>query len=194
METKTCTKCEATKPVGEFDHFNDKSRNKVRVRAHCKTCRRGMVKSYDDSNKDKKADYNKKYRSENEDALKEARKRYHLNNRERILSYLKTWRKENPDIVAYHGVKKRQKKRCATPNWLTEDQKEQIKSIYEHAKDCNHFGDGRYEVDHIVPIQGKSVCGLHVPWNLQVIPMDVNRAKNNHHDPDIQCPTTQGTS
>lgn len=193
MKTKVCTKCQSEKSESEFDKFNDKSRGKVRVRAHCKQCRRSMVKSYDSHNKDKKADYNKKYRTDNEDILRERRKKYHLDNREKILGYLKEWRNQNPDIVAFHGVKKRQKKRKATPAWLTEEHKRQIKSMYEHAKDCNSVGEGRYEVDHIVPLQGENVCGLHVPWNLQVIPMDINRAKNNRYDPDdIYSPTAKG--
>jgi 5-methylcytosine-specific restriction endonuclease McrA len=35
------------------------------------------------------------------------------------------------------------------------------------------------EVDHIIPISHKDVCGLHVPWNLSIIPTKDNRVKTN---------------
>lgn len=67
----------------------------------------------------------------------------------------------------------------ATPSWLTPEQKQQIADTYEHMRDCRAVTGEDYHVDHIVPLRGESVCGLHVPWNLQVIPAHVNISKSN---------------
>ena len=69
--------------------------------------------------------------------------------------------------------------RDATPNWLTPEQRKEILDIYEHMRDCRAVTGEAYHVDHIVPLNGKNVCGLHVPWNLQVLPSDVNLSKSN---------------
>ena len=61
MADKVCTKCGETKALSEFDHFRDKSRGKVRVRGHCKSCRRLKVSEYDSQNREKKKVYNKTY-------------------------------------------------------------------------------------------------------------------------------------
>lgn len=70
----------------------------------------------------------------------------------------------------------------ATPKWLTKEQKQQIVDTYELMRDCRTITGEDYHVDHIVPIKGDNICGLHVPWNLQVLPADVNLSKSNNHD------------
>lgn len=73
---------------------------------------------------------------------------------------------------AHHEAMRRARRIQATPKWLTDQQKQDIKNIYISCP-------SGHEVDHIVALQGKNVSGLHVPWNLQHLPSIVNRAKGN---------------
>jgi hypothetical protein len=68
------------------------------------------------------------------------------------------------------------------PNWLTESDFLAIKCIYQVAAMRNANSDIKWSVDHIIPLNGKTVSGLHVPSNLQVIPLKENRAKWNHYE------------
>lgn len=67
-------------------------------------------------------------------------------------------------------------KGLATPKWLTKEHKNQLREIYKNRPEGHH-------VDHIVPIQGENVCGLHVPWNLQYLPAAENIRKSNSFNP-----------
>ena len=62
---------------------------------------------------------------------------------------------------------------------------EQIKELYTCAQMFKLYTGEEYHVDHIVPLQGKLVCGLHVPWNLQVIPARDNHVKYNKLQEEI---------
>ena len=66
-----------------------------------------------------------------------------------------------------------------TPPWLTKKHKFQIGLKYELAANLTDLFGEPYEVDHIIPLRGKKVCGLHVPWNLQVITKAENCSKGN---------------
>ena len=79
------------------------------------------------------------------------------------------------------AAKRRAVERNATPKWLTKSQLQEMEEIYALAQelawlnqDCKPF-----DVDHIIPLQGVNVSGLHVPWNLQLLNISENRSKRN---------------
>jgi hypothetical protein len=69
------------------------------------------------------------------------------------------------------------RRRLPKKHKLSKIYKKQCQEIYKEASNKEGF-----EVDHIVPLIHKDVCGLHVPWNLQIIPISENRKKSNNYD------------
>jgi hypothetical protein len=111
--------------------------------------------------------------------VQENRKKYKDKNREILRAKGRQYIKENPHIVNANTAKRRALKRNATPTWLTKRHFMDFKLIYKLAKLTEKATGIKYEVDHIVPLAGKDVCGLHVPWNLQHLPAKENIIKGN---------------
>lgn len=91
----------------------------------------------------------------------------------------KKWKKKNPGKNAASASKYHSGKLKRTPAWLSNNQLNEIKQFYKHAEYLTHYTKTIFEVDHIVPLRGKYVSGLHVPWNLQLITAEENRRKYN---------------
>ena len=91
----------------------------------------------------------------------------------------KKYRANNPDKFRSYYAKRRAAKLQRTPPWLTKEHLQQIESVYELAKRLTDETGVMYHVDHIVPLRGEFVSGLHVPWNLRAIPATENRSKSN---------------
>lgn len=112
---------------------------------------------------------------------KEIRKKNMEDFKRRNPTYFSEYTKANRQRYAEHAARRRIHQYKSSAN-LTEDQIQQIRDIYWHARDLSAVTGEPYEVDHIIPIRGENVCGLHVPWNLQILPRDLNRAKRNQYN------------
>ena len=133
--------------------------------------RRKAMKKWRDKNKERLSDYNARYREDNKERLGE----YRDSVKESRKIYFKEYYRDNPHIRRQIKARYRARKVNATPNWLDEKHFNEMKEIYKNCPDGFH-------VDHIIPLQGEDVCGLHVPWNLQHLTAEENLRKGNRYD------------
>jgi|688.fasta_scaffold625812_1 hypothetical protein len=170
---KTCTVCKENKPVNQFELQRcqcldcRKSYSKVRRAAYYARTRESSIlktKLWREQNPEKKVQFRKAEYLVNAEAAKEAARKY---------------RAQYPAKTNAWSRKHQLSKRMQTPKWLTQDDHWMIEQAYELAALRTKLFGFSWQVDHIVPLQGKLVSGLHTPYNLQVIPAKHNQSKSN---------------
>ena len=150
-----------------------------------KILRRAAQKRYAEKHKEKVSSAIKKWNAENKEKMLEAAKRHYEkiknNNEFKLINSLKTreWAKKNPHKVLEQSARKRATKLKRVPCWLTDKDFDEIKNIYLKAKELSEIEGKKYHVDHIIPLRGKYVSGLHVPSNLRVLLAEENMEKSN---------------
>jgi post-segregation antitoxin (ccd killing protein) len=188
---KVCVVCNNSKPLSEFYKRKDSPDG---YRNDCKLCRRSVSsKNYytdQDLGKQKRREYYARLKAENpnlsaeiyaryrESSLEHSRLAYQANAEERKAKQ-RLWSKTNRGIANALSKRYRLKKAKATPLWLTPEQIYNMQCTYKVAAQLSETSSQKWHVDHIVPIRGKDVCGLHVPWNLQLLPAKMNMQKGN---------------
>lgn len=134
---------------------------------------------YCKNNKEQIAVQQRKHRQANKERLAIEQREYRQANKEQIAAYMKEYQKDNKDIINAITSRRRAAKLQAMPQWLTQQDHDEIREFYKIAQWMTIAFDELFHVDHIVPLQGKNVCGLHVPWNLQVLFARDNISKSN---------------
>jgi len=115
----------------------------------------------------------REYRAKRRDFVLAYRRAHYATNREALKAYQSQYKRAHPWINRVGSSKRRCSKLQRTPPWLN---KKLLNVVY---KDCPKG----MVVDHIIPLRGKTVSGLHVPWNLQYLTDAENATKNNKFDP-----------
>lgn len=175
MEIKMYKKCSNCKEEKLFSEFSKNKLRKDGYHNECKVC----VKDYKVRNKKILAVKQKLYNEINKEKISENRKRYYELNKKTERSTNKAYSAVNRARIYANNAKRRAIKLKATPEWLSQDQLEEIVEFYQIAQAFRLYTGQEYHVDHIVPLQGENVCGLHVPWNLQIILASENLRKSN---------------
>lgn len=117
--------------------------------------------------------------SNNTESRKEYIAKYAKENYNRVIEHKRKWEKNNRGSKNARKAIRRSAELKRTPAWLTDEEKTRIKCYYQLAAMRSRESEQKWHVDHIVPLQGKTVSGLHVPWNLRVIPARENISKGN---------------
>tara|TARA_R110000803_G_scaffold39456_1_gene85137 strand:+ start:129 stop:692 length:564 start_codon:yes stop_codon:yes gene_type:complete len=151
------------------------------------------------NNAEKKRKSNKEWAAKNKDKIKESMRVFAEKNYGSVSNYHKIkdreWRAKNPEKKAASNraykekyrfkvnanqAKYRATKLKRTVSWAN---KKLIQQIYKQARALTEETGEPYHVDHIIPLQGELVSGLHVETNLQVIPAGDNVRKSNKFQP-----------
>ena len=154
---KTCNKCGETKPLAAY--YSD-NRNNDGKQGACKICMTNSQKAY---------------RQDNLEMMRERGRVRANNDKEGRNARSAKYRKNNLGKVNARLMKYRADKLQATPPWF---ETILVSTIYRKATLLRRCGSN-VEVDHIIPLRGKIVSGLHCAANLQILTVAENRSKSN---------------
>lgn len=176
----TCSVC---REVKDSTAFFKAAKSKTGCSNRCKSCEA----EYRITRKAQKSAYAKTYTSS--DAYKQRRvdKRREAT-LERMQTKIETFEQLTDSTLRrwrLNAANRYMAKLQATPKWLNAAQKQRTLEIYAATQHLQELTATVYHVDHIVPLRGKTVCGLHVWWNLQPITEQANIAKQNMFYPTM---------
>lgn len=175
---KRCTACDTWLGAEMF------SRDRSRADGLQKRCKKCIAAYHRENRQEINERERSRYRSDVE--KERGRKReYFQKNRAAIMARKKLHKRTSRELSAKqkatrcaNEAARRAKKSQATPAWAD---RVAIKWIYSEARRVSAESGVLHHVDHVVPLKGVGVCGLHVPWNLQIIPWRENIVKKNKY-------------
>ena len=157
---KKCNKCGVDKPL---DQFNKSGNSNDGHRSECRQCQ---------------SEYNAKFRKTHYDCyIKPYQTAWVERNKDRRAAHCAKYQKTNKAVVNTNTARRRAARILRTPAWADQTA---IKAYFDVCSFFNEInGYVKYHVDHVIPLAGKKVCGLHVHQNLRVILASENYLKNN---------------
>ena len=122
------------------------------------------------------------YKFRNLTKVKAYQTEYREKNKERVRNRTRAWARANAGKVTAYTRKHQTAKLRAMPAWANQFF---IEEAYDLAQRRSAVTGFKWHGDHMVPLQGRTVCGLHCEFNLRVIPSSVNQKKSHVYWPDM---------
>ena len=170
---KTCSKCKISKgPSG----FSKKAEAKDGLQSSCKGCDAEYKKENSEAESARRAEW----RQANRESIAAKQAEYYQENREARLAKEAKYQKANPDKCRAISAKRRAAKLQRTPAWVDF---EAIKAVYAEAHRLEELDGIPRHVDHVIPLQGELVSGLHIASNLKILTAQENLSKSNKFVP-----------
>jgi phage terminase large subunit-like protein len=207
--TQTCKNCKTDKPVSDFYAYKTRKgetafRKECKACALVRMAKRyaadperkkASSKRYAQEHKDSANAHKRAWAERNPEKAKAAKRKWQDANRSRIAEAQKRRREAHPErmreiaersyrarrakapeVFVEYDIRRRAQARQATPAWYDA---QAVRAMYAEARRLTETTGIPHEVDHIVPLLGKQVCGLHCAANLQVVTQQANRKKSN---------------
>lgn len=144
---------------------------------------RAAAQAYRSTHKEQVSATKRSWQAANKEHRAEQLRAWKAENKERVAASERTWRKENQGAKRALIARRRAATLARTPAWA--DQKA-IKAIYAEAARLTRESGIEHHVDHVIPLQGQFVSGLHVETNLQILTATANHQKFNRFDINTQ--------
>ena len=177
-EVKFCKKCNTEKSLEAFSNNRSKPDGKAST---CKVCQKTITAAWRENNPAASKAATSNWVKQNSDRYAEYMKEWRDANRAARSQYSVDWAKTNPARKNAATAKRRAAEAGAAFGDAGE-----IRMWYEVAEVLSR-GGVKFQVDHIVPLISKDVCGLHAPWNMTVLTQRQNASKGNRWWPEHQA-------
>ena len=187
VNTRVCKYCKIDQPITNYYERAGYSGGRI---PKCKACRAADYqenkharllrrKELYYANQAKNQEYSRNWYASNKGRAAAANNAWVARNKELAARIKAAWKARNVGHAKAAAAQRRSSVRRATPQWLSASDRANIAGFYEMSARVSACLGIKHHVDHVYPLRGKESCGLHVPWNLRVIPAALNLRKGN---------------